>query len=243
MQAGADIETVLHFPVRGRNLLRIQGDLLAAHALGIRNVFVTMGDPTRIGDYPQANDSHDIVPTGLVQMIKERLNTGQDGLGQPIGQPCAFFVGVAANLTPEDFDKEAKLLKKKIESGADFALTQPVFDPQRARAFLDYYQQTYGALNLPILVGILPLASVGHAQFLRNEMPGMVVPEQIIQRLSSVGNKTRTEGMHIALEVLEALHDVVQGVYFIPAFGRYDIIAKLLERVRAGQLARATDRR
>lgn len=85
VQAGADIETVLHFPVRGRNLLRIQGDLLAAHALGIRNVFVTMGDPTRIGDYPQANDSHDIVPTGLVQMIKERLNTGQDGLGQPIG--------------------------------------------------------------------------------------------------------------------------------------------------------------
>jgi len=96
---------------------------------------------------------------------------------------------------------------------------------------------------LPILVGILPLASVGHAQFLRNEVSGMVVPEQIIQRLSSVGNKTRTEGMHIALEVLEALHDVVQGVYFIPAFGRYDIIAKLLERVRAGQLARATDRR
>jgi len=243
VQAGADIETVLHFPVRGRNLLRIQGDLLAAHALGIRNVFVTMGDPTRIGDYPQANDGHDIVPTGLVQMIKERLNTGQDGLGQPIGRPCTFFVGVAANLTPEDFEKEAKLLKKKIDSGADFALTQPVFDPQLARAFLDYYQQTHGPLALPILVGILPLASVGHAQFLRNEVSGMVVPEQIIQRLSSVGNKTRTEGMHIALEVLEALHDVVQGVYFIPAFGRYDIIAKLLERVRAGQLARATDRR
>jgi methionine synthase I (cobalamin-dependent)/5,10-methylenetetrahydrofolate reductase len=243
VQAGADIETVLHFPVRGRNLLRIQGDLLAAHALGIRNVFVTMGDPTRIGDYPQANDSHDIVPTGLVQMIKERLNTGQDGLGQPIGRPCAFFVGVAANLTPEDFEKEAKLLKKKIDSGADFALTQPVFDPQLARAFLDYYQQTYGALNLPILVGILPLASVGHAQFLRNEVPGMVVPDQIIQRLSSVGNKTRTEGMRIALETLEALRDVVQGAYFIPAFGRYDIIARLIEQVRASQGTHTTARR
>lgn len=243
VQAGADIETVLHFPVRGRNLLRIQGDLLAAHALGIRNVFVTMGDPTRIGDYPQANNSHDIVPTGLVQMIKERLNTGQDGLGQPIGRPCAFFVGVAANLTPEDFEKEAKLLKKKIDSGADFALTQPVFDPQLARAFLDYYRQTCGPLTLPILVGILPLASVGHAQFLRNEVPGMVVPDQIIQRLSSVGNKTRTEGMRIALETLEALHDVVQGAYFIPAFGRYDIIARLIEQVRASQGTHTTARR
>jgi len=176
-------------------------------------------------------------------MIKERLNTGQDGLGQPIGRPCAFFVGVAATLTPEDFEKEAKLLKKKIDSGADFALTQPVFDPQLARAFLDYYQQTHGPLALPILVGILPLASVGHAQFLRNEVPGMVMPDQIVQRLGSVGNKTRTEGMRIALETLEALRDMVQGAYFIPAFGRYDVVARLIEQVRAGQSTRATARR
>lgn len=233
VQAGAEIETVLHFPVRGRNLLRVQGDLLAAHALGIRNIFVTMGDPTRIGDYPQANDSHDIVPTGLVQLIKERFNTGQDGLGTSIGKPCSFFVGVAANLTPLDFDKEAKLLRKKIECGADFALTQPVFDAAMARRFIAYYEQQFGKLTLPILVGILPLASVRHAQFLSNEVPGVVIPEAIIRRLEAAGTKTRTEGAAIAMEILAELRDLVRGAYFIPAFGRYDIVAKLIQQVTA----------
>ena len=236
VQAGADIETVLHFPVRGRNLLRIQGDLLAAHALGIRNVFVTMGDPTRIGDYPQANDSHDIVPTGLVQMIKERFNSGLDGLGTSIGKPCSFFVGVAANLTPTDFEKEAKLLKKKIECGADFALTQPVFDATVAREFIAYYERAFGKLTLPILAGILPLASVRHAQFLRNEVPSVVMPERIVQRLEAAGTKTRTEGARIALEILADIRDLVQGVYFIPAFGRYDIVARLIQQVVTGQI-------
>jgi len=236
VQSGAEIETVLHFPVRGRNLLRVQGDLLAAHALGVRNIFVTMGDPTRIGDYPQANDNHDIVPTGLVQMIKERFNTGLDGLGTSIGKPCSFFVGVAANLTPTDFEKEAKLLKKKIECGADFALTQPVFDATVAREFIAYYERAFGKLTLPILAGILPLASVRHAQFLRNEVPGVVMPERIVQRLEAAGTKTRTEGARIALEILADIRDLVQGVYFIPAFGRYDIVARLIQQVVTGQI-------
>jgi 5,10-methylenetetrahydrofolate reductase len=133
VQMAAGIETVLHFPVRGRNLLRVQGDLLAAHALGVRNLFVTMGDPAAIGDYPQAFDNHDIVPTGLVQLIKSQFNAGQDSAGTSIGEACRFVVGVAANLTPGDLDKEARLLKKKIECGADFALTQPVFDAAHAR--------------------------------------------------------------------------------------------------------------
>ncbi len=230
VQSGADIEAVLHFPVRGRNLLRVQGDLLAAHALGIRSIFVTMGDPTRIGDYPQANDNHDIVPTGLVQMIKERFNTGLDGLGASIGKPCSFFVGVAANLTPSDFEKEARLLKKKIECGADFALTQPVFDAGMARRFLAYYEQMFGKLTLPILAGILPLASVRHAQFLRNEVPGVVMPDAIVQRLEAAGNKTRTEGAIIAMEILDGIRDLVHGAYFIPAFGRYDIVARLIQQ-------------
>ena len=233
VQSGADIEAVLHFPVRGRNLLRVQGDLLAAHALNVRNLFVTMGDPTSIGDFPQASDHHDIVPTGLVQVIKQQFNKGVDSAGASIGKPCNFFVGVAANLTPVDFDKEAKLLRKKIECGADFALTQPVFDPARTRAFLDHYEAQFGKLTLPILVGILPLASVRHAQFLRNEVPGMMMPEHIITRLEGAGNKTRTEGTRIAMDILSELRDRVQGVYFIPAFGRYDIVAKMIEQVAA----------
>ncbi len=231
VQQAAQIETVLHFPVRGRNLLRVQGDLLAAHALDVRNLFVTMGDPTSIGDFPQASDHHDVVPTGLVQMIKEQLNRGVDASGASIGKPCDFLVGVAANLTPVDFDKEAKLLKKKIDCGADFALTQPVFDPQVALAFLAHYEALFGKLAIPLLAGVLPLASVRHAQFLRNEVPGMVMPAEIVTRLERAGNKTRTEGALIATEILAQLRAAVQGVYFIPAFGRYDIVAKMIGQV------------
>ena len=231
VQLGANIETVLHFPVRGRNLLRVQGDLLAAHALNLRNLFVTMGDPASIGDYPTASDQHDIVPTGLVQLVKSKFNNGQDSSGASIGKACSFVVGVAANLTPQDFDKEAKLLRKKIECGADFALTQPVFDVDVARKFLDYYAEVYGPLPLPVLMGVLPLASARHAEFLRNEVPGMMMPEAVVKRLESVGTKTRTEGALIAGEIAAALRDKVQGIYIIPAFGRYDIAARVIREM------------
>jgi homocysteine S-methyltransferase len=233
VQERAGVETVLHFPVRGRNLLRVQGDLLAAHALNIRNVLVIMGDPTSIGDYPQANDHHDIVPTGLAQLIKGKLNQGLDSAGSSIGRPCAFVVGVAVNLTPADLDKEAGLLRKKIDSGADFALSQPVFDPDKARAFIEHYQAKYGPLQLPILAGLLPLASVRHAEFLRNEVPGMFVPDALVERLQAAGKKTRTEGGRIALETLAALRSIVSGVYIIPAFGRYDVVANLIRDIPA----------
>ncbi len=211
VQERASIETVLHFPVRGRNLLRVQGDLLAAHALNIRNVFVIMGDPTSIGDYPQAYDHHDIVPTGLVQLLKERFNRGMDSAGSSIGRPCAFVAGVAVNLTPVDLDKEALLLRKKIDSGADFALSQPVYDPRRAQEFLAAYRSKFGELTLPILAGLLPLASVRHAEFMRNEVPGVVMPDHIVQRLQAAGTKTRTEGIRIALEILAELRGEVRG--------------------------------
>ncbi len=231
VQERAGIETILHFPVRGRNLLRVQGDLLAAHALNIRNIFVIMGDPTRIGDYPQANDHHDIVPTGLAQLIKDKFNHGMDSAGSSIGRPCAFVVGMAANLTPSDFDKEAALLHKKIECGADFAITQPVFDAGRARAFVAHYETRYGKLLLPIISGIMPLASVRHAEFMRNEVPGIVIPDAVIERLRGVGNKTRTEGAQIAVETITGLRPLIQGVYILPAFGRYDVVANIIQEV------------
>jgi methionine synthase I (cobalamin-dependent)/5,10-methylenetetrahydrofolate reductase len=231
VQMAAGIETVLHFPVRGRNLLRVQGDLLAAHALGVRNLFVTMGDPAAIGDYPQAFDNHDIVPTGLVQLIKSQFNAGQDSAGTSIGEACRFVVGVAANLTPGDLDKEARLLKKKIECGADFALTQPVFDAAHARRFLARYAELFGALELPLLVGILPLASVRHAVFLKNEVPGMMVPDTAVARMEQAGDQAREEGVRMAGELLTELRPLVRGVYFIPAFRRYDNIARLIRQV------------
>ncbi len=228
VQTATHLETILHFPVRGRNLLRVQGDLLAAHALGIRNLFVTMGDPAVIGDYPQAFDHHDIVPTGLVRLVKERFNQGVDSAGSSIGAACEFVVGAATNLTPHDPAHEANLLHKKALAGADFLLTQPVFDPEAARAFLAFYSERYGPLNVPILLGVLPLATSRHANFLNNEVPGMSLPPEVIAAMVDAGDDSRAAGLRIAAEVAAALRDLVAGVYIIPAFKRYDLAASLI---------------
>lgn len=121
------MKTTIHFPTRGRNLLRVQGDLLAAHALGIRNIFVVMGDPTAIGDYPEDMDNYDLVPSGLIKLIKQGFNEGIDHSGTSIGQPTNFFVGAALNLSPSDMETEIKNLHRKVKAGADFFLTQPVY--------------------------------------------------------------------------------------------------------------------
>src|SRR4030065_2617927 len=125
LQQQVGIDTVLHFPTRGRNLLRVQGDLLAAHALGIRNVFVVMGDPTSIGDYPEAMDNYDLVPSGLIKLIKQGFNAGVDHSGTSIGQPTSFFVGAALNLCPPDMDREIKNLHRKVQAGEAFLLPPP----------------------------------------------------------------------------------------------------------------------
>jgi len=129
VQHKVGVETTLHFPTRGRNLLRVQGDLLAAHALGIRNVFVVMGDPTSIGDYPEAADNYDIVPSGQIKLIKQGFNTGVDHSGTNIGQPANFFVGAALNLKLVAPDQELRNTNRKVQAGADFFMTQPIYDP------------------------------------------------------------------------------------------------------------------
>ena len=196
IQDKVGIETTLHFPTRGRNLLRVQGDLLAAHAVGIRNVFVVMGDPTEIGDYPDAMDDYDLVPSGLIRLIKRHFNVGQDHAGADIGQPTTFFVGCALNMNPPDLQREMKYLQRKLEAGADFILTQPVYSPETASAFLDRYQDSYSTLDTPILVGVLPLYSTRHALFLHNEVPGIDIPSEIHQRLQASGDRAPQEGNH-----------------------------------------------
>lgn len=228
VQKEVGLETVLHFPTRGRNLLRIQGDLLAAHAMGIRNLFVTMGDPTRIGDYPEAMDSYDIVPTGLIELIKKQFNQGLDKAGQSIDQPTTFVVGCALNLTPKDVEAELKLLRKKVEHGADFALTQPVFDPAAARRFLEAYEQTYGEPPLPIVADIKPLYNFRNAEFLHNEVPGIYIPEAQRERMR-LAETPQAEGVRIARETAAALQSHVRGFYIMPAFGRYDLVAEVLD--------------
>jgi len=226
------IEATLHFPIRERNLLRVQGDLLAAHALGIRNVFVVMGDPTSIGDYPEAMDNYDLAPTGLIELIKKGFNVGVDRAGADIGQPTTYFVGAALNLTPTDADNEIKVLRRKLRAGADFFLTQPVYDPAAARAFLDRYAEKYGPLDKPVLVGVLPLYGVKHARFLHNEVPGITISPEFFERLEAAGSDSPREGVRIALELIAQMRDWAGGIYLMPAFSRYDLAAEIVEQTR-----------
>jgi homocysteine S-methyltransferase len=231
IQRNLNIETVLHFPTRGRNLLRVQGDLLAAHALGVRNIFVVMGDPTAIGDYPNAMDNYDLVPSGLIKLIKQAFNAGVDHAGASIGQPTSFFAGCALNLNPPDLAAEVKNLRRKVIAGADFILTQPVFAIEGMLDFFKQYEKAYGRLTVPVIAGILPLASARHAAFLNHEVPGISIPEAILRRMEEEdGNNTRT-GVKIAIELVEQLRPVIQGVYLMPAFNRFDLTAEILEAV------------
>lgn len=230
IQNHVGLETVLHFPTRGRNILRVQSDLLAAHALQVRNIFVVMGDPTVIGDYPDSFDTHDIAPTGLIKLIKHNLNTGIDQAGNSIGQPTAFLTGCALNVGARDLDREIRLLRKKIDSGADFALTQPIFDPHVLDRFKDAYSAEYGHLDLPILVGLLPLYGARHARFLHNEVPGIDIPDAVQQRMADASEEEAPhEGVRIAQELLLAIQPEAQGVYLMPAFGRYDLAANVVD--------------
>ncbi len=233
IQRNVGVETTLHFPTRGRNLLRVQGDLLAAHALDIRNVFVVMGDPTAIGDYPDAMDDYDLVPSGLIRLIKQGFNAGVDHAGVDIGQPTAFFVGCALNLLPSKPEREIKVLHRKITNGADFALTQPVYQPEKARQFLQRYEELYGPLGIPILAGVLPLYTARHAAFLQNEVPGIIIPPEVMARMENAGDAAAEEGKRIAIEHIQAMKPWVAGIYVMPPFGRYDLVAEIIEAVKA----------
>ena len=233
IQRKVGIETTLHFPTRGRNLLRVQGDLLAAHALGVRNVFVVMGDPTAIGDYPDAMDNYDLVPSGLVKLIKQGFNAGVDHAGMEIGQHTSFFVGCALNLNPNRIEDEIRNLRRKLDAGADFVLTQPTYSPSDALRNLDAITKAMAGSPVPILVGILPLASARHAAYLHHEVPGILVPDEIRRRMESAGEGSARTGMEIAIELIRTLRPAIQGVYLMPAFSRYDIAAEIIETIKS----------
>ena len=232
VQRKVGVETTLHFPTRGRNLLRVQGDLLAAHALGIRNIFVVMGDPTAIGDYPEAMDNYDLVPSGLIKLIKQGFNEGMDHSGTSIGQPTNFFVGAALNLCPPDLDNEIKNLHRKVKAGADFFLTQPLYRPEDGERVLASYEMKHGKLGKPVLVGILPLVSIKHANFLHHEVPGVFIPEEARKKIEAAGDEGAKAGVEIAVGLVEQVKAWAGGVYIMPQFHKYDMVAEIIEAVK-----------
>jgi len=232
VQRKVGVETTLHFPTRGRNLLRVQGDLLAAHALGIRNVFVVMGDPTSIGDYPEAMDNYDLVPSGLIKLIKQGFNEGMDHSGTSIGQPTNFFVGGALNLCPPDVERELKNLHRKVKAGTDFFITQPIYRAQDGPSLLEQYAAKYGELNKPILAGILPLVNVRHANFLHNEVPGIFIPDEIRKRIEDAGEDGVKAGVEITVGLIEQIKSWAGGIYIMPQFHKFDMVAEIIEAIR-----------
>jgi homocysteine S-methyltransferase len=218
------IETIIHFTSRDRNLMALQSDLLGAHALGIRNILGLTGDPLRVGDYPNATGVWDVDSVGLIQVMRG-MNEGHDAAGSSIGAKSSFFIGSALNLnmTGEQTEQEIEKYRRKIEAGAQFIMTQPIYELAPLLRFLDQA----GKPPIPMILGCIPLHSSRHAEFLHNEVPGITIPDEVRTRMRAAGEHGHEEGLNLAQELLSAARSLVQGVYLMPSYGRYDVVEKL----------------
>ena len=225
VQRETGMETVLHYTCRDRNMLGMLSDLLGAAAGGLRNVLIVTGDPPAMGPYPDSTAVFDIDSIGLTNVVR-RLNQGLDPGGNQIGEPTRFVVGVALNQGAEQ-RRELERYAWKVEAGADFAVTQPVFDPDQLARFLDRAKSP-----VPVIAGIWPLSSLRNAEFLANEVPGVVVPAGIIERMRKAQEHgsaaARAEGVAIASEMVERVKDLVQGVQVSAPSGRVGVALETL---------------
>jgi len=219
-----NMEIILHFTCRDRNLIGLQSELLGAHTLGLKNVLAITGDPTNIGDYPNATSVFDVDSIGLVKILK-KLNNGIDLADNSIGEPTRFTICVAANPMAEDINCEIERLKEKIDEGADIIFTQPIFFAQQIENFLGKIED----FRIPILAGILPLRSSRHTEFLHNEVPGIFIPEDIRKRMHGVSKEdAMKEGISIAQELLQEIKGLIEGVYLMPPFAKYEVVSDII---------------
>ena len=230
IQQQAGLETILHYACRDRNLLGMQSDLLGAHSMGIRNVLIVTGDPPRVGDYPDATAVFDVDSIGLTNVVA-RLNRGLDIGQQPIGQPTGFHIGVAVNPGALDPEHEIRRFAYKVEAGAEFAVTQPVFNPADLVAFLE---RLAGA-QIPLLAGIMPLESLRQAEFMANEVPGVHVPDEVVSRMRRAEDAGRAaaEGLAIAREIASEIRPLVQGIQISTAGGNVEAALAVIDAVGA----------
>jgi homocysteine S-methyltransferase len=222
------IETVTHYCCRDRNLLGMLSDLLGASAMGLRNILLITGDPPKMGPYPDATAVFDIDSIGLTNLVRN-LNRGLDPGGNAIGAPTRFAIGVGVNPAATDPGLELRRYEYKVEAGAEFAVTQPVFDVAQLETFL----RQIAHARVPVVAGIWPLVSVRNAEFLANEVPGIVIPEEIVARMRRASDRSRdhavAEGIAIAREMLAAVRGAVQGVQVSAPFGKVDLALQVLE--------------
>jgi methionine synthase / methylenetetrahydrofolate reductase (NADH) len=225
----AGIETLLHYACRDRNLLGIQSDLLGAHAMGVRNLLLITGDPGRVGDYPDATAVFDVDSIGLTNLVS-RLNHGSDVGGQAIGAPTAFHLGVSVNPAATNLDQEFRRFDYKVEAGAEFVLTRPIFDLRAFEAVLP----RLASAKLPIVAGIFPFESARNAEFLANEVPGVRVPDALLARMRNAGNpeSASAEGIAIAREIAGQLRGAVQGLQVSTQSGDIEAALAVLDGLR-----------
>ncbi len=226
----AGVETILHYACRDRNMIGMQSDLLGAHAMDVRNLLIITGDPPRVGDYPDATAVFEVDSIGLTNLAAQ-LNRGLDMGGQAIGQATGFHIGVAANPGAFDLDHEIRRFRYKVEAGAEFAVTQPVFDVASMLTFLERIE----SVRIPVLAGIVPLESLRHAEFMANEVPGVSVPEVVLERMRNAedAGRARDEGLVIARELVSELAGRVQGLQVTVASGAVDSALQVLEAIHA----------
>jgi len=220
------MEPILHFTCRDRNLLGLQSEILGAYSLGIKNILAITGDPANIGDYPTATSVFDVDSIGLVKIIS-RLNGGFDLGNNPIGKPTRFTICVAANPMAKDYYQEFDKLHRKIEEGAQVIFTQPIFDIEKFEVFLDRFKK----FRIPIIVGILPLRTARHAEFLHNEVPGIDIPEHFRKKMNESIKEPWRTGVDIAIEFIKVIKEKVAGVYLMPPFEKYEMATEIIENI------------
>jgi homocysteine S-methyltransferase len=228
-QARTGVEPILHVCCRDRNYLGLVAHLMGAHALGMRDLVIITGDPPKMGDYPFATPVYDVDSVGLLE-IAAGLNAGIDPGGKEIGGHTSFVLAAGAEPGAVDRERELRRIEAKRAAGAELIMTQPVYDPETLASFLDQV----APFGLPVMVGLLPLASHRNAEFLHNEVPGMQIPSAFRERMAKVGSgpEARTEGIAIAREALGGVADRVAGAYIMPPFNRVDAALAVLEVVR-----------
>jgi methionine synthase / methylenetetrahydrofolate reductase(NADPH) len=236
IQHDLDLECVVHVTTRDRNLMALESELLGAHALGVRDILALTGDPPRIGDYPAGTGVWDVDSIGLVEILT-RLNRGEDAAGSPIGQAASFTIACALDPTAADATTEWDRLERKVAAGAHLIMTQPLYSIEQVEAMFDEAGRRFGpsGFPLPVLLGVLPLQSARHAEFLHHEVPGITIPDATRAALHAAGDGGAEVGLRITEELLAAVGERVSGTYVMPSFGRYEQAAELVRRLRAAE--------
>jgi len=228
LQREVGVEIIMHYTTRDRNAMAIHSDMVGAHVLGIRSILCLRGDPPSVGGYTDIVGVWDVSAVGLMRFLK-LLNEGVDFTGKSVGRRASFFIGASANPNANPLEPELRLMRRKVEAGAQFFMTQNLFDERVLETFLEKTAR----FDRPIIVGVLPLHNYRHAAFLHEEVPGMYLPDPVRDRMRRAGEEGGPrEGQAMARDFIALCREKAAGVFLVPSFGRYDIVAELVAEAK-----------